>query len=561
MTAYSTPGVYRRPRPAQDTDIRLVRTDIAGFVGFAERGPLSLEGAEKIDPKKLAVRLTSWKEFVANFGGFIKYGWLAYAVRAFFQNGGLTCRVVRIATKDATYATPSVYNGSFSLRARSPGNWGNRIRLTFAPLESGDAIRKFSLRVRVEGAGRAEEEFYSRLSLDPDSYFAPDRINPFSNLIRLDLIEGVGEAALPLLFKNTPLERGPIQLQGGRDGLSGLTLQDFIGGADDMRGLRVLEEIDEVGILCAPDALFEPPAMLPKAKPQHPPCEPEPGAPPTDPVEDDPTAIPPLKNPRDQEADVARIYHAMLDQCERRRDRVALLDTPAGTRTTAGVLDWKTNFVSRFGALYFPWLKVPDALTLEGSTRRVPPSGHVAGIYARIDNEFGVHRPPANAALEFITDVVDEVTHLQQEELNPHGINAIRSFQNRGIRVWGARSLAGPGDFDWQFIHVRRLMSMIEESVDKSTQWAVFESNDFTLRRTLVHSLNVFLEAIWRKGGLKGALPKQGFYVKCDETNNPAAVVDAGRIVCEVGVAVAAPMEFIVFEIRQMAGGAQVIEP
>jgi phage tail sheath protein FI len=144
--------------------------------------------------------------------------------------------------------------------------------------------------------------------------------------------------------------------------------------------------------------------------------------------------------------------------------------------------------------------------------------------------------------------------------LNPHDVNAIRPFRGRGIRVWGARALAARDDNDWRFIHARRLMSMIEESVYKSMQWTVFEPNDFSLRRTLVHSLSVFLEAIWREGGLKGALPREGFYVKCDETNNPQAVVDAGQIVCEVGIAVAAPMEFIVFEIQQDPGGAAIVE-
>jgi phage tail sheath protein FI len=203
---------------------------------------------------------------------------------------------------------------------------------------------------------------------------------------------------------------------------------------------------------------------------------------------------------------------------------------------------------------------VPDSLDAGQLTRPVPPCGHVAGVYAQIDNRFGVHRPPANVALEFVTDVVDEITALQQEELNPHDVNAIRPFRGRGIRVWGARALAARDDNDWRFIHARRLMSMIEESVYKSMQWTVFEPNDFSLRRTLVHSLSVFLEAIWREGGLKGALPREGFYVKCDETNNPQAVVDAGQIVCEVGIAVAAPMEFIVFEIQQDPGGAAIVE-
>jgi phage tail sheath protein FI len=259
------------------------------------------------------------------------------------------------------------------------------------------------------------------------------------------------------------------------------------------------------------------------------------------------------------EKDVFNIYQEMLGQCERLRDRVAILDPPAAQKPKQ-VVEWRNKFNSRFGALYYPWLKVPESLNANGKTRLVPPSGHVAGVYARIDNQFGVHRPPANASLEFVTDVADEITAIQQEELNPFDVNAIRPFSGRGIRVWGARSLAERSDSDWRFIHARRLMSMIEESVYKSMQWAVFEPNDFALRRTLVHSLSVFLEQIWRQGGLKGALMSEAFYVKCDETNNPPSVIDAGQIVCQVGIAVAAPMEFIIFEIRRGPSGTQITE-
>src|SRR5262249_31839138 len=149
--------------------------------------------------------------------------------------------------------------------------------------------------------------------------------------------------------------------------------------------------------------------------------------------------------------DAARIYQVMIDQCERLKDRVAIFDTPAQLRTSGQVVGWRDQFNTRFAALYFPWLKVPDPLELTGPTRPVPPSGHVAGVYARIDNPVGVQAPAANAALEFITDVVEEIDDRRQENLNPFGVNAIRAFAGRGIRVWGARSLAGPGDGDWRF--------------------------------------------------------------------------------------------------------------
>lgn len=653
MSVYLTPGTYLRPKPAERKDVRLVRTDVAGFVGFAERGPLpalDIVLGAKIKSEDLAVRLTSWKEFTTIFGGFIPFGSLAYTVKAFFDNGGTTCYVVRVADlnakekleqpRAAIVALPSEaprvaarlakdigegqnkllldpghalhdrslvaiaregvtefsmvigsddasvtlgrntnsahragdvvyqYPTGLMVTAVSAGNWGNRIRLDITPLQDGSRINEFSLRVTVEPGFYApplkQEEIYKRLTLNRDDqangrFYAPDVINQNSQLIRIDVPQSVlfiGETLESSLTAG-PIRSGPIYLEGGRDGLRGISALDFTGGSDQFWGLRILEEIDEVAILCAPDAVFEAPSIVPrKPLPSRRPCDPPPEADKPDPLAEDPTAIPAVLDQKD----VVNIYKTMLDQCERLRDRVAILDPPA-EQNLKQVVEWRNYFNSRFGAVYYPWLKVPDSSDLDNKTRPVPPSGHVAGVYARIDNLFGVHHPPANAPLEFATDVVEEITAIQQEELNPFDVNAIRSFNGRGIRVWGARSLAGQNDADWRFIHARRLMSMIEESVDKSMQWAVFEPNDYSLRKTLVHSLSIFLEGIWRQGGLKGAQATQAFYVKCDETNNPPSVVDAGQIVCQIGVAVAAPMEFLVFEIRQGAtGGAEIRE-
>jgi hypothetical protein len=661
MAVYLTPGIYRHARQTERRDVQLVRTDVAGFAGFAERGPLVTEVS---DPRRAVVRITSWKEFVTTFGGFIRYGYLAYAVRAFFENGGTTCHVVRVAgispalstkerlklprrakfampwreralpqggsltlgTKtlegasslaltDAQYVAPGdllritqvlpnpdpgvreikadefamvveregntihlgtrlrfdydekaelrVFDPAFRVTATSAGNWGTRLNVAITML---DNPQEFSLRVRVERPsgfrGEAtEEEFFNHLSLDkgaadkPNPYFAPLHVNTVSNLLHIDVTESAGGKSPSLLLddKNS-LVCGTFSLQGGQDGMARLETRDVTGATDDLRGIRLLEEIDEVAILCAPDAVFELPQQFPPPAAEVPdPCAgKEDESPDGEIILEDPTAQPPAQN-------TIEIYRAMIEQCERRRDRVAILDVPFRFHSAGELQNWRDWFVTRFAALYHPWLVVPDERAVEGPTRKIPPSGHVAGIYARIDNSFGVHRPPANAPLDFVTDVAEEISDLEQQNLNPHGINAIRSFHGRGIRLWGARSLV-KSDADWRFIHVRRLMSMIEESVDKSMQWTVFEPNNEALRRTLVHSISVFLEGIWRQGGLKGDRPDQGFYVKCDETNNPPAIVDAGQVVCEVGVAIAAPMEFLVFEIRQMPGAAELVE-
>jgi len=659
MSAYLTPGTYLRPKPAEQKDIRLVRTDVAGFVGFAERGPLRLPELKPADrdfrADELAIRLTSWKEFTAVFGGFIPYGYLAYAVRAFFENGGTTCHVVRVAatnhsdplsrprvasmvipngeepmrvgslssdvdkgktdltvtytgterlgdgdlvairdsgftefamvigaanttitlgakttTRLAAGAGVYRYSPALIIRATSAGNWGNRIKLELKPLQDSITGNEFSLRVTVDAGPDSslpkEEQLFKRLSLSETTpkrqgrnpYYAFDVINGELNFIKV-IAPQTKLTSLQVLTSGSsrgPFSAGPVYLQGGRDGVTGVNQTDFTGAENDIRGLRLLEEIDEVSILCMPDVVLQSEPRKPEPVPQRRPCEPPPKPPAPDTIADDPTAIPQGFD----DSKVINLYQTMIDQCERLRDRVAILDSPQRIRQPTEIVTWRYLFRTRFAALYYPWLKVPDSLDASGLARAVPPSGHVAGVYAQIDNRFGVHRPPANVALEFVTDVVDEVTALQQEELNPHDVNAIRPFSGRGIRVWGARAVAARDDNDWRFIHARRLMSMIEESVYKSMQWTVFEANDYSLRRTLVHSLSVFLEAIWREGGLKGALPKEGFYVKCDETNNPPAVVDAGQVVCEVGVAVAAPMEFIIFEIRQDPGGAVVTE-
>lgn len=565
MQAYLTPGIYQRTRPATEQGVRAIRTDVVGFVGYAERGPLPDITSDK--PHELAVRLTSWKEFQAVFGGLLPSSYLAYAVRAFFENGGTTCYVVRVAATTsgklplaeftATCTLPGDKGTALTIRAISPGHWGTRLKLTVTPLAAGAAISEFALRVKLE-RGRdqsllPEEEFYSRLSLSEGSpFYAPARINRVSQLIHVT-------RGMSSRLDVTALQRtDALQWQGGKDGLRDVSLRDFLGGMDDLRGLRLLEDVDEVSVLCAPDAVLAAPAVVrPRPLPPRGPCEAplkEEAAPPTD------AAAPPDDTAQPPVLDAVRIYYAMIEQCERLRDRVVVLDPPPACRTIAQALAWRQQFSSSFAALYFPWLQVPDALALTGTTRTVPPSGHVAGIYARLDNQFGVQRPPANAPLEFVTDVEVEINDTVQEQLNPASINAIRNFPGRGIRIWGARSLAAPSQSEWRFVHARRLVSMLEEAIEDSMQWTTFEPNDETLRRTLAHSLTVFLESIWRTGGLQGTTPSQGFYVKCDETNNPPAVINAGQLVCEIGVAVAAPMEFIVFEVRRRPGATEIAQ-
>jgi phage tail sheath protein FI len=255
----------------------------------------------------------------------------------------------------------------------------------------------------------------------------------------------------------------------------------------------------------------------------------------------------------------------LLEHCNRKRYRVAILDSPLNLDPVRWLTDHfeQGGVLAKWGAIYYPWLRVPSPLADQRKpVIQAPPSGHVAGLYARTDLEIGVQHPPANGELRFVSAVDREVPDEVHANLNESGINVLRRFPGRGIRVWGARSLARQeGAIDpWRYIHARRLMSYIQRSVELAMQWTVFEPNDFSLQRTLVHMLTEFLNGIWRTGGLLGARAEEGFYVKCDASNNPQSVIDAGQIVCEVGVAIAAPMEFLIFEIRLSAGSVQVKE-
>jgi len=702
-----------------------VRTDIVGFFGFTERGPL-LDRATT-DPSEMqaaAVKLTSWNDFRLVFGGYLKNGYLAYAVRGFFATGGTTCYVVRVgasSTPAATAALPlpaaispavitytsaaitpgqtqiqldssdvvspgdviaigdpldgecvsvatvvndqaittqpplasgydsgvPIYavNGSIlssavsvgavslpvanaalfnpgdlvgvegggvsevrvvtgtaagtvsiglpldfshgagsairlfpaalTVTAQSAGAWGNGIQLEITPLDPGDAVTHFALRITVDQGDDplqpVQEEFYPLLSMDPNDLSSPTPIYAPAVLAASQIIYvqaapvAVGAPVTQLLVKTGPLATGNAYLQGGSDG----TDAGSVSTADFQAALDVLGMIDEVAILCCPDAVGPPPPkpanfVAPAAVASSPCSGQSTAAAP-------PPAPPPIAGPA---WSATAIQQAMIAQCVQLQYRVAVLDTPMSTLVAAGsnnvtsmqpsqVQTWLANLgvppaSAKFAAVYYPWIKVPDELGVQGPNRTIPPSGHVAGAYAYTDNQFGVQKPPANVELQFIADVDVDVTDQQQGFLNPAGINAIRPIPGRGIRVWGARSISS--DSDWIYIHRRRLMSMIEDSVEKASQWVVFQPNDDNLRRMLTHSLNTFLRAIWLTGGLQGTVATDGYFVKCDSTNNPQASVDAGLLICQVGVAIAAPMEFLVFEMRRSVAGSQVVE-
>jgi phage tail sheath protein FI len=676
VATYETPGVYFERVDAAGPAITAIRTDIAGFVGIAARGPLDTP-----------VPIQSWRQFQAYFGDFTGQGFLAYTVRAFFENGGRRCWVVRVASDDplggvatasaalrrvppfgsppGTPPGPAVW----AIEAYSPGVWGNDLtillqethraqtvsipaasrpeatavaatggfrRAMFVRVSQGALQPVFKVVSLVDSANgwlvwqhsRAEERLpydsplalpsdydpdapllidsieyalvvkeagevravYEGLALVPEDVerYGPARLGPTVIPTGHDPRQRIPSAPPPVIIRELrappfsvpqPLQTGEHQLVGGADGLALLSAYDFIGEAispldSDVtkrrkrRGLRALDDVDEVAIVAIPDIHVQPIAR-PRSVPL-PPCEPDPclPGPPPPPVE---PHVPELELPPVfSEDDIARVQAALVQHCEDRRDRIAVLDPPlAASRDDAlgvgAIRAWRKRFDSKYAALYYPWVRVAEPLRpAPALTRAIPPSGHVAGQYAHADFDVGVHKAPANAPLVWAQDVTAAVNDAMHGLLNREGINAIRAMPGRGLRIFGARTVSG--DPDWRYVNVRRLMMMIEKAIYLSTQWAVFEPNDPFTRAKLRLSLTSFLIALWQQGALMGDMIDAAFFVRCDDDNNPPSERANGRLLAEVGVAPSQPFEFVVlrvgraqneFEVRE----AQVARP
>ena len=273
----------------------------------------------------------------------------------------------------------------------------------------------------------------------------------------------------------------------------------------------------------------------------------------------------------------AASQEAMLSHCEKLGDRVAILDPPASVTNTDALKELNTvsgtdsddakktgsnssqglrprNSDGGYGAFYFPWFKSRDPL-LANNIVNIPPSGAIAGIYARNDATRGVHKAPANDLVKGALGLTYNVSRAEQGELNKKGVNVIRTFPD-GIRVWGARTLASEAS-EWRYVPVRRTCNMIKESIQEGTRWTVFEPNDMMTWKSIERDIRSFLMRVWRDGALLGATPEQAFFVKCDAETNPAEVRDAGQLIAEIGIAPVKPAEFIIFRIGQWSGESE----
>ena len=252
---------------------------------------------------------------------------------------------------------------------------------------------------------------------------------------------------------------------------------------------------------------------------------------------------------------VKAVQLAMIAHCERMQDRIAILD-PLPDLSPQEVRRWRqveTNYDSKFAAVYYPWIKIAPPPGDGGRPMAVPPCGHMAGIWARNDNERGVHKAPANEVVRGALEPATEITKGEQDTLNPIGVNCIRYFTGRGLRVWGARTLSS--DPAWRYINVRRIFNYVEKSIERGTQWVVFEPNDPDLWARVRRDVTAFLTGVWRDGMLFGVTPDQAFYVKCDEELNPPDVRDRGQLIVEIGLAPVKPAEFVIFRLSQWAAG------
>lgn len=257
-----------------------------------------------------------------------------------------------------------------------------------------------------------------------------------------------------------------------------------------------------------------------------------------------------------------RLQEALINHCELMRYRFAVLDSAVGSNL-AEVQEQRGFYDTRYAAIYHPWLRINDPFPENPRITNlvsIPPSGHVMGIYARSDIERGVHKAPANEVIRGISDLEFKLMKEEQDILNPRNINVLRNFRedNRGLRVWGARILSS--DPDWKYVNVRRLFIFIERSIDRGTQWVVFEPNDEPLWQRVKRVITAFLTQVWRDGALMGRTPEEAFFVKCDRTTMTQADIDNGRLIVQIGIAPVKPAEFVIFRIGQWTGGSSLEE-
>lgn len=540
-TTYASPGVYVEEVDKGTKPIEAQGASTTAFLGITETAP------DDYVPGT-AVLITSWTQYTNIFGGFTPDAYLPDAVYGYFSNGGSACYVQSLRSlRNGRYAAATVKGTNnkpcFTVKAPHAGPHGNKMQVeieasggeTAAPAKNDKPAKSESAEKKDEKSDpKAAAKTGSAKSSQPDEFNLVIRYEG-NQVVRHDAItiaqlqawaENKGAmqrkmGGLKVEFANNPAtpKAGEYQLDGGQ--IDSIRPDAFVGDAAERLGLGGLEALDDVGLVVCPDVMAGYDNMTEKQQE---------------------AARETIKN----------VQAAMIAHCEKMRYRFAILDTPPGLNAQQAKA-WRqfVNFDSAYAALYYPWIKVAD-LTGSATSKKIPPSGYVAGVYNRVDGDRGVHKAPANETLRLVTDLEIKLSRGEQDTLNPIGVNCIRTFPNRGIRVWGARTLSSDGS--WRYVNVRRLFNVVGSSLDTGLQWVVFEPNDPTLWAKVRRDITAFLRTFWLNGALFGTTPDQAFYVKCDEELNPLEIRDQGKLIIEVGLAPVKPAEFVIIRLSQWAG-------
>lgn len=559
MPEYLSPGVYveevdRGPKPIEG-----VGTAMAAFVGFTEKAELAREINGEVVVENLLNKpqlVTNWTQYVDRYGEFVPGAYLSYAVYGYFMNGGSRCYVVSVraipnAQAELIGAVSPYSKFNLIVKAKQAGFEGLRLRVKVQDVVLPPALAAETSTEKKKDKKSEEEE--GEEAKQPPAAMGNGK-GSFTIVVEREKITGgwitaetVDEVTLReveeedrtkvrVAYKNDrppelvdiliPDDEAPLAklwpqeqeqtLNIESKALPDPTTQEFQGKVTERTGVEGLEALDDVTMVCVPDLM----AAMPG-----------------------------------QEIElntIKAVQTMMIGHCEKMGDRVAILDAPPDL-SPQEIKKWRmetASFDSSYAALYYPWIQVMDPVT--NQPINVPPSGHMAGIWARNDATRGVHKAPANEVVQGAIGMAYQTTKGEQDTLNPNGVNCIRAFPGRGIRVWGARTLSS--NPSWRYINVRRLFNFVEKSIEIGTQWVVFEPNDRKLWARVRRDVTAFLKTVWRAGALFGSTPAEAFYVKCDDELNPPEIRDQGKLIIEIGMSPVKPAEFVIFRISQWAG-------
>jgi phage tail sheath protein FI len=619
MPEYLTPGVYVEETSFRSRSVEGVPTSTFGMAGLTAYGPVPYvaAGAEMVPTPVL---VTSMTEYERAFGGLSIGGvecQLALAARSFFNNGGRRLYVSRVfpftmttganpvIDVDRNFARRNVPDQGAPIavwRARWPGRFGSGITVTVGFRRSRNVLVGTPPALTGLRPGAAVEVIAANVPVPAD------RVRPAEAAVRIVVDDGQGtlgyraaNGTFEAVAANTQAFHLTLEVtvavgSDRTDVYSGMEL-DALHPRSIFRVLEAEDPPDEFGLVWLQDpgptpaptpgrlfnALltgpttgpFEPgpvfltvpggdgealvPAAL-KGRPSDPDniLRPATGLEALGEVDDIAiVAEPDIVNLGTDDQKTA--VDDLIGHCERLRYRMAIVDPPRNS-SISEVRRFRAQFDTKYAALYYPWIRIVDPTRrpdLGGPTPTLdlPPSGFVAGVYARSDIERGVHKAPANEVILGMDRFVTNVTFDRQAVLNPEGINALRFFEGRASRVWGARTMSS--DPEWRYVNVRRLFIFLEHSIDKSTQWAVFEPNNEQLWSSIRQTIEDFLLTVWRTGALMGTKPEEAFFVRCDRSTMTQNDLDNGRLIVLIGVAPTYPAEFVIFRIGQWTADAR----